>query len=240
MIKIKCAIVEDELPASDLLELHISKFDFLDLKGKYTHVGGLQELLATEQIDLLFLDINLPGKSGIEFAKSLPKETAIIFTTAYPNYAVEGFELDAIDYILKPISLERFTKAVNKYSKTKQINTTVHAPVNDVEDRAFIFVKCERKMMKFFLDEIDYLESQGNYVIIYTLNGPYKIYQSITDMQDRLPEGTFLRIHRSFLVAINKITSFGNKHIHIRDKQLPIGRFYHNEVADFLTRLASE
>ena len=143
-------------------------------------------------------------------------------------------------YILKPISLERFTKAVNKYSKTKQINSTITAPVKNVEDRAFIFVKCERKMMKFFLDEIDYLESQGNYVIIYTLSGPYKIYQSITDMQDRLPEGTFLRIHRSFLVAINKITSFGNKHVHIRDKQLPIGRFYHNEVADFLTRLASE
>lgn len=239
MAAINCIIIEDELPASILLELHIAKFDFLDLKGKFTSVSNAQNILKSNKIDLIFLDINLPGKSGIEFAKSLFAETAVIFTTAYTEYAVEGFEIDAVDYILKPISLERFAKAISKYTKIRELNEIVLHSKNQEIDRAFIFVKCERKMVKLFLDEIDYFESQGNYLLIYTATDCYRTYQSITEMEDKLPEGLFLRIHRSFLVTIKKVTSYNANNINIQNKQLPIGRFYNSTVAHLLISLKS-
>lgn len=224
--RINCIIIEDELPASILLEMHITKFDFLDLKGKFMSTNNALNLLKTQKIDLLFLDINLPGKSGIEFANSLPKDIGIIFTTANPQYAVEGFELEAIDYLLKPISFERFSKAVDKYCKVQKSNQVILHSEKQESERSFIFVKCERKMLKLFLDEIDYLESQGNYLLIYAETNCYKTYQSITEMEEKLPEGSFCRIHRSFLIAIKKVTVLSSSSVTIQNKQLPIGRFY--------------
>ncbi|PXY46674.1 LytR/AlgR family response regulator transcription factor [Flavobacterium hydrophilum] len=234
MAVINCIIIEDELPASILLELHIAKFDFLDLKGKFSSVSGVQNILKTQKIDLIFLDINLPGKSGIEFARSINPETAVIFTTAYTEYAVEGFELEAVDYILKPISYERFVKAINKFSKTRELNEIVLLAKKTEAENPFIFVKCERKMVKFFLDEIDYFESQGNYLMIYTETNSYKTYQSISEMEERLPEGLFCRIHRSFLVAIKKVNNFKANSLQIGNKQLPIGRLYSSAVFSLL------
>jgi DNA-binding LytR/AlgR family response regulator len=234
MAAINCIIIEDELPASILLELHIAKFDFLDLKGKFSSVLSAQNILKTQKIDLIFLDINLPGKSGIEFARNIHPDTAVIFTTAYTEYAVEGFELEAIDYILKPISYERFAKGINKYIKIRELNEMVLFTKKTEAENPFIFVKCERKMVKLFLDEIDYFESQGNYLMIYTETNSYKTYQSISEMEEKLPEGLFLRIHRSFLVAIKKVNSFNANVIQIGGKHLPIGRLYNNAVINLL------
>jgi DNA-binding LytR/AlgR family response regulator len=223
--RINCIIIEDELPASILLEMHISKFDFLDLKGKFTSTNKALNLLRTEKIDLLFLDINLPGKSGIEFVKSSQTEVGIIFTTADPQYAIEGFELDAIDYLLKPISLDRFTKAIHKYSKIKA-NQDFDVLKQEENENAFIFVKCERKTRKIYLHEIDYFESQGNYLLIHTESNCFKIHLSITQMIEKLPEGLFCRIHRSFIVPLKKVTQFNSRSVTIRNKILPIGRLY--------------
>ncbi|MFG4003321.1 LytR/AlgR family response regulator transcription factor [Flavobacterium aquidurense] len=236
MTIINCIIIEDELPASILLELHIAKFGFLNLKGKFTSVLGAQNILKTQKIDLIFLDINLPGKTGIEFAKSICPETAVIFTTAYTEYAVQGFELEAVDYILKPISYERFAKAINKYSKTKVLNEIVQHSKHEIES-PFIFVKCERRMVKIFLHEIDYFESQGNYLLIYTQSDCFKTHQSLSEMEEKLPQGLFCRIHRSFLVAVNKITGYDASKISIAKKQLPLGRFYHSSVCRILKSL---
>jgi DNA-binding LytR/AlgR family response regulator len=240
MAIINCIIIEDELPASILLELHIAKFDFLDLKGKFTTVSSAQNILKTQKIDLIFLDINLPGKSGIEFARSMPPDSAIIFTTAYTEYAVEGFELEAIDYILKPISYERFTKAVNKYIKIQELNEIILFSKKQETENPFIFVKCERKMVKLFLNEIYYFESQGNYLQIYTQTNNYKTYQSITEMEDKLPEGLFCRIHRSFLVSVQKITSFNANTVQVESKQLPIGRLYSLTVSNLIQSFAKK
>lgn len=234
MAIVNCIIIEDELPASILLELHISKFDFLDLKGKFTNAAAAQNILKSQKIDLIFLDINLPGKSGIEFARNIPSDTAVIFTTAYTEYAVEGFELEAVDYILKPISYERFTKAINKYSKMKELKEIVLFSKKQETENPFIFVKCERKMIRLFLDEINYFESQGNYLLLFTDTNSYKTYQSIKEMEEKLPEGLFCRIHRSFLVSIQKITSFNTHAVQINNKQLPIGRLYSPEVSRLL------
>lgn len=234
MAAINCIIIEDELPASILLELHIAKFDFLDLKGKFSSVSAAQSILKTQKIDLIFLDINLPGKSGIEFARSINPETAVIFTTAYTEYAVEGFELEAVDYILKPISYERFAKAINKFNKTQEMNEIVLLAKKTEAENPFVFVKCERKMVKLFLDEIDYFESQGNYLMIYTETNSYKTHQSISEMEEKLPDGLFCRIHRSFLVSINKIKCFSTNTVQLKEKQLPIGRLYSSAVSQLL------
>lgn len=229
-----CIIIEDELPASILLEMHIAKFDFLDLKGKFMSVNNALHALKTQKIDLVFLDINLPGKSGIEFAKSLPKDIGIIFTTANPEHALEGFELDAVDYLLKPISLERFSKAIHKYSKIQKTSQETEQLNQAEASRSFVFVKCERKMLKLYLDEIDYFESQGNYLLIYTETECYKTYQSITEMEEKLPEGLFCRIHRSFLITIKKVTQFNSRTVTIQNKNLPIGRLYATPTAHLL------
>lgn len=224
--RINCIIIEDELPASILLEMHIEKFDFLNLKGKFMSTNNAQNLLKTQKIDLIFLDINLPGKSGIEFAKSLPKDIGIIFTTANSEHAVEGFELEAADYLLKPISLERFSKAIHKYCKIQKNNQQFEQLTQAETEQPFIFVKCERKTLKLYLNEIDYFESQGNYLLIYTEDDCFKTYQSITEMMEKLPEGLFYRVHRSFLIALKKVIQFNSRSVTIRNKVLPIGRLY--------------
>ncbi|WP_264564467.1 LytR/AlgR family response regulator transcription factor [Flavobacterium sp. N3904] len=224
--RINCIIIEDELPASILLEMHIAKFDFLDLKGKFMSTNNAVNLLKTQKIDLLFLDINLPGKSGIEFAKSLPNDIGIIFTTANPQYAVEGFELEAIDYLLKPISFDRFSKAIQKYCKIQKTNQEFEQLSKAETERPFVFVKCERKKLKLYLDEIDYFESQGNYLLIHTEKDCFKTHQSITEMIEKLPEGFFCRIHRSFLITLKKVSQFNSRSVTIKNKVLPIGRLY--------------
>lgn len=224
--RINCIIIEDEIPASIVLEMHISKFEFLDLKGKFMSTNKVANILKSQKIDLIFLDINLPGKSGIEFAKLLPKEIGIIFTTANPQYAVEGFELEAIDYLLKPISLERFSKAIHKYCKIQKTNQEFELLTQADADRAFIFVKSERKTLKLYLDEIDYFESQGNYLLIHTETDCFKTHHSITEMIEKLPDGLFCRIHRSFLITLSKVTLFNSRSVSIKNKTLPIGRLY--------------
>ncbi|MFV8326176.1 LytR/AlgR family response regulator transcription factor [Flavobacterium sp. ZS1P14] len=236
--RINCIIIEDELPASILLEMHIAKFDFLELKGKFMSTNNALNILKTQKIALLFLDINLPGKSGIEFAKSLPKDIGIIFTTANPHYAVDGFELEAIDYLLKPISLERFSKAIHKYCKIQKTYQEFEQLGQAQTERSFIFVKCERKTLKLFLDEIHYFESQGNYLLIHTETDCFKTYQSIGEMIEKLPEGLFCRIHRSFLITLKKVSQFNSRTVTIQNKELPIGRLYASKTNALLQSIA--
>ncbi|AFD05279.1 LytR/AlgR family response regulator transcription factor [Solitalea canadensis] len=237
--KISCIIIEDELPASRLLEMHIAKFPFLVLKGSYVSPLNAMSVLRTEKIDLVFLDINLPGKTGIEFAKTLPSDVAVIFTTAYTEYAVDGFELEAIDYLLKPVSLARFSKAINKFNKIRQLMPIAEPTELSITEKPFVFVKCERKLMKLFLDDILYFESQGNCLLIYTTGkGCFKTYQTITEMEEKLPENVFCRIHRSFLVSVPKVTAFNSHTITIEGKQLSIGRFYSGEVNKLLRSIS--
>lgn len=238
--KISCIIIEDELPASRLLEKHISAFPFLELKGSFVSTANALSVLATEKIDLIFLDINLPGLSGLDFAKTLSATTSVIFITAYAEYAVDGFDLDAVDYLLKPVSFERFSRAISKYNKThKMVSDKVQMEIS-VTEKPFVFVKCERKLMKLFLDEVLYFESQGNYLLIYTEKGSFKTYQSITEMEEKLPENMFCRIHRSFLVSIPKISAFNNHSVVVHNKELSIGRLYSAATAKLLHSLSKD
>lgn len=224
--EINCIIIEDELPASIVLEMHIAKIPFLRLVGKFSSVVKALPVINTEKLNLIFLDINLPGIPGNHFAKSLNSSIGIIFTTAYTEYAVESFDLGVIDYLLKPISFERFTKAVNRYLKYYKHSITQIKPLDKIVEKPFVFVKSERRMVKIFLDEILYVEAQRNYLLIYMEDEVYRIYKSISEMEEKLPVDLFLRIHRSFLISVNKVRAYTSSYVVIHKKEIPIGRLY--------------
>lgn len=224
--KIKCIIIENELPASQIIEHYISDIGIFNLVGVFISATQALATIAKEKPELIFLDIELPTISGVDFIKSLRPAPSVIFTTAYSDYAVQSFELEAIDYLLKPISLNRFIKAVNRYLRLKELSLLPLQNEPSIKERSFIFIRSDRKMEKIFHDEILYFEAQKNYVDIYTEHKKYTTYHSITEMEEKLPEKIFMRIHRSFIVAAAKVESYTSDFMMIKEKMIPIGRQY--------------
>lgn len=180
------------------------------------------------KVDLIFLDINMPEVSGISFAKSINKNIKIIFTTAYRDYAVEGFDLQAVDYLLKPIAFERLLKSVNRYFEvTSSLMEDVSEPA---ENNDFIFVRSDRKMLKVDFDSILYVESLSDYIKIHLSDKIILTRETITAIEAKLPKNRFLRIHRSYIVALSQIQSFTNEHVTVHRKALSISRSYKKEV----------
>tara|TARA_R100001377_G_C3191475_1_gene110793 strand:+ start:1325 stop:2041 length:717 start_codon:yes stop_codon:yes gene_type:complete len=231
---IACLIVDDEAMARDIISSHLSKIEAINVIASCSHAMEAFQVISNHKIDLVFLDINMPDISGISFAKSINKNIKIIFTTAYRDYAVEGFELQAVDYLLKPISFERLLKAVNTYfdvyaNKESDINLVT-------ESYAFMFVRSDRRMIKVDFNTIIYIESFSDYIKIHLANETIVTRETITSIEAKLPNEQFLRIHRSFIIAIDKITSFTNEHVVIHDKALTISRSYKKSVLEVLER----
>ncbi|MOA16251.1 Transcriptional regulatory protein YpdB [compost metagenome] len=188
-------------------------------------------VLQQKNVDLLFLDIQMPQLLGTDFIRTLKNPPKVIFTTAYRKYAVEGFELDAVDYLLKPVSFERFIKAVNKVMQTQVQPAGEPVEISDgSKDGAFIYFRADRKMVKVFLKDILYVESLKDYIKVITSFRQIITKQSISSLEAMLPANQFVRIHRSYLVAISKIDSFTADDIEIQKKEIPIGRMYQHEV----------
>ncbi len=223
--KINCIIIEDELPASRLLEMHIGQLNVLTLSGKFESVQAAMPIIVAGNIDLIFLDINLPGKSGIEFAREIPPNVSIIFTTAYPE-----FRLTAVDYLLKPISFDRFAKAIQKILKLRNAYPDLPLATNKVSFEPFIYLKSDRMSIKVLVNNILYVEAKGNFLIVYSNSNSIKTYLSILELMERLPEGLFCRIHRSFLVALSKVISYNSQSVNVANTELPIGRVYRDTV----------
>ena len=220
----KCLIVDDEPPAIKIIETYIGLAEGLKLEGSCHNAFEAIKLLKAVPIDLLFLDIHMPKLLGTSFLKTLSHPPKVIFTTAYKEYATDAFDLDAVDYLLKPISLERFLKAVNKLT-----NREVPPSENAIshEQNGFVYFRAQRKMIKVFLDDILYVESVKDYVKIYRQdNSTLMVKQGITTLEAILPVSSFVRIHRSFIVATNKITAFTAQDVEIGQKELPVGRLY--------------
>lgn len=233
---INVIIVDDEPLAQDVLETYIQKLPDLNLIQKCSNALEANAALKANDIDLMFLDIQMPQLTGIDFLKSLEKAPEVIFTTAYPNYAIEGFELNAIDYLLKPISLDRFMKAVNKATKQielKRGSTTTATPVG-TEAPDFIFVKADKKLIKVRYDDIIYIEGLKDYVIIRMDSGRVITLQTMKSLEDKLPTGLFKRIHRSYIVGIDKIQAVVGNMVEVKEKgqvkHLPIGKNYREEL----------
>jgi DNA-binding LytR/AlgR family response regulator len=234
--KIACMAVDDEPPALNVLRKHIEAVPTLALVATCHSAVEALDKLQHHQIDLLFLDIQMPQLLGTDFIRTLKSPPRVIFTTAYRKFAIEGFDLNAVDYLLKPISFERFLKAVSK-----AMDITLHAPFNGdatvpIEnrknyDKGHLYFRVDRKMVKVILDEILYIESLKDYVKIVMPSKTVITRQSISALEEMLPRDSFIRIHRSFIVATNKIESYSHEVIVIAKKELPISRMYKHEVS---------
>lgn len=227
---INCIIVDDEPIAREILENHLQKVKAVNIVATCKNAIEAFNEINSSQIDLIFLDINMPEISGLSFAKSINKNIKVIFTTAYREYALDGFNLQAVDYLLKPISFERLLQAVNKFigeNNTEVANSTAKI-IEEKND--FIFVRSDRKMVKINFTEINYIESFSDYLKFHLNEKVIITRETISNIEAKLPKADFLRIHRSFIVSISKIESFTNEFIEVHKKALPISRSYKKDV----------
>lgn len=227
MNKIKCLIVDDEPRAREILEVYIQDIPKLQLVASCKNAIEAINLMAKNAVDLIFLDIEMPEISGLALAKTLNKNTSIIFTTAFRDYAVEGFDLRAIDYLLKPIAPERFREAIEKY---EFINSKASNKNSNAENPQHLFVRSERKMVKVSLDDIQYIESFSDYLKIHTTQGLIVTRETLSKLEVGLPSELFLRIHRSYIINTKHILSFTKEMVNVKGKELSISRSYRTEV----------
>ncbi|MFC5624747.1 LytR/AlgR family response regulator transcription factor [Algoriphagus winogradskyi] len=221
-----CLIVDDEPIAQNILKDFISKVDHLNLIGCASNANEAFNVLQLEQIDLIFLDINMPGIDGMAFAKIIPQEIHVIFTTAYREYAIEGFNLEATDYLLKPIPFERFLKSVSKVREAIE-----KSRANSTEEKPnFLFVRQDRKMEKVNFADILYIESFADYIKIHLTDRVSVVRESLSNFEKKLPENQFIRFHRSFIGNIAAITSYTHEFLEIDGKALTISRSYKEDV----------
>jgi len=235
--KIKCLVIDDELPARDVLQKHIADVEALELAGTCTNAVEALSFLQSNTVDLLFLDIQMPYILGTNFIRTLKNPPKVIFTTAFRKYAIEGFELDAVDYLLKPISFDRFLKSVNKILQlTLQSNTTITTAIEDHPEPAqpFLYLRVDRKMVKVLFNDILYIEGLRDYIRIFTTSKTIVTKHLLATLEEMLPSDAFLRIHRSYIVSISKIDSYNTDTIEIGKKELPIGRLYKHDVSKLL------
>jgi len=230
---INCIIVDDEPMAREILQSHLAKMEIVNVIKTCKNAIEAFNVLSTKQIDLVFLDINMPEISGLSFAKSITKNIKVIFTTAYREYAVDGFDLQAVDYLLKPISFERLQQAVDKFSQQHH-QTELHEPTISEPQNDFIFVRSDRRMVKINFSEIQYIESLSDYIKIHLINKVVITRETISNIEAKLPASRFLRVHRSYIVSVLKIESFTNEFVEINKKALPISRSYKAAVLNKL------
>jgi DNA-binding LytR/AlgR family response regulator len=225
-----CIIVDDEPMARDVIRRYVEQTPMLVLQGEFGNAIDASIFLHDHPVDMMFLDIQMPQLTGTEFVRSLRRAPKVIFTTAHKEYAYEGFELDVTDYLLKPVRFDRFLKAVSKALPQKSSqDTNVTALTEDAATApSFIYLRVERKMVKLLLDDVLYIESDKDYVKLFTGKGFVITRQTIASVEAMLPASQFVRIHRSYIVSLNKIKSFTNESVEVGNKELPIGKLYRN------------
>ena len=221
---IRCLAIDDETPALDILEDNIKQVPFLQLVGKCKNAYAAMETMQQEPVDLLFLDIEMPGISGLSFLKSLANKPMVIFITAYRNYAVEGFDLDVLDYLVKPVSFDRFLKAAGKALEYQGFKQKEDSPNSNYPD--YLFIHTEYQLTKVFIHEIAYIEGLRNYIRIHLTGSakPLLSKLSLKAIEEKLPPGKYARVHKSFIVLLDKISSIRNDIIRIGNRDIPLSR----------------
>ncbi len=235
-MKIRCLVIDDERLAREYLKNYISKVPELELVGDFNSPLKATELIKSGDIDLLFLDIQMPDITGVDFLKSLNNKPEVIFTTAYQEYALEGFNLNVVDYLLKPFSFERFFQAVNKVIdklKSKEASNSDNKPIIPAQTSFtddYISIRADRKFYKINFKDLYYIEGQKAYVTFNTSKKNITALASLKELEDSLPKDKFIRIHKSYIVAIQEIVSLEGNTIEINDMQLPVGKSYKDDV----------
>ncbi|MEI7660710.1 MAG: LytTR family DNA-binding domain-containing protein [Bacteroidota bacterium] len=230
-MNIRCLIIDDEPLAQRVIEKYAENIPFLDIVGKCSNAVEAIDVLHNREVDLLFLDINMPRLSGMDFLKTLKNPPLVIITTAYAEFAIQGYELDVVDYLMKPFAFDRFYKAIQKAEELIKGREMPHFEPKEATrpEETFIFVKSSKKTYKVNLDEILYIEALGDYVKIYTNEKMIISYQSLKNIEVLLPSSSFPRIHKSFIIALSRIDLIEGNHVKIRDRQIPIGTNFKND-----------
>jgi len=231
---LNCVIIDDEPIARKLLQEYIEETDFLRLVGTAENPLKIIGLLAAQDVDLIYLDINMPKMNGMEFLRSTPNLPMVIMTTAYEQYALEGFEMAVIDYLVKPFPLERFLKASRKALEYKLLKDRQYQGGD--ANSEYIFVKCEGKLERVILDELISVEAMANYVILHTSKGKLIVYLTIKGILESLPPDRFIQVHKSYIININKVNSINGNTINLGNVQAPIGQSYSDGVMDKLLK----
>src|SRR5882724_10770751 len=230
-MRYRCLIVDDEPLALNILESYISIVPNLVLAGKCLNAFEAMKVLQSDAPDLMFLDIEMPQLTGTNFLKTLVSPPKVIFTTAYKDFAHDAFELDAVDYLLKPISLERFIKAINKIENREEVKGKPGIDEPGFQYKPFLYFRVERQMVKVLLDQILYIESLKDYVKIVCENqSPIVSKQTISALEEMLPGKKFLRIHRSYIISSEKVSSFTRESVLINGQPIPVGRAYQHQL----------
>jgi DNA-binding LytR/AlgR family response regulator len=232
---LNCLIIDDEPLARKGLREYIADVDFLQLAGEFDNPLKAAQILGSQEIDLLFLDIHMPKISGIDFLKTLRNPPLVILTTAYPQYALDGFDLSVLDYLLKPISFDRFLKAVMKAREHHQ-NRQGAALTQTAKEDDYVFIKSDSKLVKLAYDDIIFVEALQNYVAVHTTDKKYISYLTFKSMEDSLPADRFLKVHKSYLVSVSRITSIEGNEIVAGTHHIPISRNLKDEVMDKLLK----
>jgi DNA-binding LytR/AlgR family response regulator len=229
-MKLKCVILDDEPLACECIEGYVANVDFLELKAVGANAVEVAPTLDRQKTDLLFLDIQMPMINGLDLIKALKDPPMVIITTAYPEFALEGFQLDVLDYLVKPITFERFFKAVNKARDyhTLQDNAVNGSSVRAGED--YFFVKCTNKFEKIHFSDILYIQGLQNYVTIFTTKGKYITHLTLKTVEDKLRKKDFIRVHKSYIVATSRIESVENSDLKIHSARIPMSRNYRDGV----------
>lgn len=230
---IRCIIIEDERLAQDVIKNHLQRSGRFNLAGTYRNAPEAKEALEKEAVDLIFLDIQLPGMTGLNFLRSLSNPPLVVFTTSYPEYALESYEFNVIDYLLKPVSYERFSKTIDKIIDGKIFKT----PYGEIKPayRDHIFIRSDGKFFRISFSDIIYIEGMKDYLKIHTPDHVIITHQTMGDMENILPTNQFIRIHKSYIVAIAHIKAvFGNS-VDMAKAQLPIGLNYKERIMSFVT-----
>ena len=234
-MKTKCIIVDDEPLAINVVKNHLKSFKDIEIIAECNNALDAGNVLRNNKIDLIFLDIEMPKVSGFDFLSTISKDLNVIIITAYRNYALKSYEFDVIDYLLKPVSFERFYQAVSKYYKTRTPNTeSDETPTNQLERDSYIFVYEDKTTHRINIKNINYIESFREYIKIHTDSKSVTTKIPIGQMEQKLKNFNFIRIHKSYIVPVKKVTSFNVRFVTVNNKELPIGRTYKQNVVSVL------
>ena len=231
---IRCLIIDDEPPAREIIRRYIEAVPMLELAGECANAIEAFAFLRQESVDLMFLDIRMPQLNGNDFLKTLKNPPKVIFTTAFDEYALEGYELDVVDYLMKPIQFDRFLKGVNKACQVSLVKSESNSTADERRSESFVYFRADRKMVKVMLRDILYIESMKDYVKVFTVTGTIITKQSISSVEEMLPDKEFVRVHRSFIVSVARIKTFTSEILEIEKTEIPIGKLYRNGVMKVL------
>jgi len=232
-MKLRCLLVDDEPPALEVLQSHISNVNGLEIVALCKNAIEALDILHTRPVDVIFLDIKMPKLTGTDFLKNLSNPPKVIFVTAFRDYAIDGYDLDAVDYLVKPVSFERFLKAVSKVKRLMGHEVAAQADDFKKNPDAFVYLKVDKSMQKIFVNEIIHIESWKDYVKVFLTTGKtFLVKQSISSMENLLSAHSFLRVHRSYIVSMDKISGYNSAFIQLHSIEIPIGRLCKQHVMD--------